>query len=62
MIVENLVAVELKVAKAIDDAHKAQCINHLRATGYPISLLVNFGTPRIEIKRIANPNNPASSI
>src|SRR5262249_47931964 len=55
IIVENCVPIELKSAKAIDDAHMAQCINHLRATGYPIELLINFGTPKIEIKRIANP-------
>jgi GxxExxY protein len=55
LLVENIVPLELKSAKALDDAHKAQCINHLRATGFQIGLLINFGTPKIEIKRIANP-------
>ncbi len=55
LVVEDCVPVELKAAKALDDAHRAQCINHLRATGYQIGLLINFGTPRIEIKRIVNP-------
>ena len=55
LIVEGTVPVELKSAKAIDDAHKAQCLNHLRATGYQIGLLINFGTPKIEIKRMINP-------
>jgi len=55
LVVENLVLIELKAAKALDDIHMAQCLNHLRATGHPIELLINFGTPRIEIKRIANP-------
>jgi GxxExxY protein len=55
LIVENLVPAELKAAKALDDAHRAQCINHLRATGYQIGLLINFGAPKVEIKRIANP-------
>jgi GxxExxY protein len=55
LFVENCIPVELKCAKALDDAHLAQCINHLRATGCPIELLINFGTPKIEIKRIANP-------
>ena len=55
LIVEGTVPIELKSAKAIDDAHKAQCLNHLRATGYQIGLLINFGTPKIEIKRMINP-------
>jgi GxxExxY protein len=56
LIVDGCVPVELKSAKALDDAHRAQCINHLRATGFHIGLLINFGTPKIEIKRIANPH------
>ncbi len=55
LVVEDCVPVELKAAKALDEAHRSQCINHLRATGYRIGLLINFGTPKIEIKRIANP-------
>jgi GxxExxY protein len=55
LIVEGIVPVELKATKALDQAHRAQCLNHLRATGFQIGLLINFGTPRIEIKRIANP-------
>lgn len=55
LVVEDCVPVELKAAKGLDEAHRAQCINHLRATGFQIGLLINFGTPKIEIKRIANP-------
>ena len=52
LLIENCVIVELKVAKAFDDIHAAQCLNYLRATGLKICLLINFGLPRIEIKRI----------
>jgi len=52
--VEQSVLVELKVAKALEDIHIAQCINYLKATGMRLCLLINFGTPRIGIKRIAN--------
>ena len=44
--------VELKVAKAIDEIHHAQCLNYLKATGLHLCLLLNFGKPRLEIKRI----------
>jgi GxxExxY protein len=53
ILVENQVLVELKAIKALDDSHLAQCLNYLRATGLHVCLLINFGTPRIEIRRIA---------
>jgi len=46
------VVVELKALSAIDSPHIAQVINALKATGYQRGLLVNFGTPRLEYKRI----------
>ena len=52
LLVEHIVLVELKVAKTIDDIHRAQCLNYLKATGLHLCLLFNFGKPRLEIKRI----------
>ena len=52
LLVEDLVIVELKTVRTIEDVHKAQCLNYLKATGMKICLLINFGNPRIEIKRI----------
>ena len=52
LLVENLVLVELKATKALDPIHEAQCINYLKATKLPLCLLLNFGTPRLEIKRL----------
>ena len=40
------------MSKALDEAHAAQCLNYLKATGVPVCLLFNFGRPRIELKRI----------
>ena len=54
LLVENQVLVELKAVKAIDNIHQAQCMNYLKATGQTICLLVNFGSPKLEIKRIVN--------
>ena len=54
LIVEQTLLVELKAAKALDPAHHAQCINYLKASGLRLGLLLNFGTPRLEIKRVAN--------
>jgi GxxExxY protein len=54
LLVEGKVLVELKAVKAIEDIHKAQCLHYLKATGKQICLLINFGTPKIQIKRIVN--------
>jgi len=52
LVVENCVVVELKAVKALDDIHAAQCLNYLKATKLKICLLVNFGRPRVELRRI----------
>jgi GxxExxY protein len=52
LLVENQILVELKACKALEDIHFAQCINYLKATGLRICLLLNFGTPKIQVKRI----------
>ena len=52
LLVENIVLVELKAVTALNDIHKAQCLNYLKATGLHLCLLLNFATPRLEIKRI----------
>jgi len=47
------IIVELKAVKALDDVHRAQVHNYLKATGYRLGLLVNFGHyPKVEYERI----------
>jgi GxxExxY protein len=52
LLVQDTVIVELKTTKALDEMHMAQCLNYLKATDLKICLLINFGSPRIEVKRI----------
>jgi GxxExxY protein len=52
LLVNGCVVVELKAVHELDDIHYAQCLNYLKATGVQICLLINFGNPRVEIKRI----------
>jgi len=54
LLVENEVIVELKAVKSIDDIHLAQCLNYLHATGLKVALILNFGTPRLGVKRVVN--------
>lgn len=37
------IIVELKSVSEIDDVHRAQIFNYLKATGYKLGLLINFG-------------------
>jgi len=54
LLVEGQILIELKTVRACDDIHVAQCLNYLKATGLKVCLLINFGKPKIEIKRIVN--------
>ena len=47
------IIVELKAVKVIEDIHRAQVFNYLKATGLRLGLLVNFGHyPKATVKRI----------
>jgi GxxExxY protein len=47
------IIVELKAVSKLTDDHRAQVHNYLRATGYKLGLLVNFGhQPKVEYERI----------
>ncbi|MGJ8725236.1 MAG: GxxExxY protein [Roseibacillus sp.] len=49
------IIVEIKAAKALDNSHRAQTINYLKATGFRLALLVNFGSKgRLEWERFIN--------
>jgi len=54
LFVEEALIVELKAVKALDSSHKAQLLNYLAAAGEGTGLLVNFGAPKLEIKRLYN--------
>jgi GxxExxY protein len=55
LVVNDAVIVEVKSCGALAAAHKAQAINYLKASGLSAGLLINFGNPRLEIRRIYRP-------
>ena len=52
LLVENTVILELKAVPALENRHFAQCMNYLKATNLCLGLLINFGTPSVEIRRV----------
>ena len=52
LVVEDRVIVELKACTAIDRVHQAQLMNYLRASRIKVGLLMNFGRPKLECKRV----------
>jgi len=54
VLVEDEVIVELKAVKALLPEHQAQVINYLKATGKDVGLIVNFGSAKLEYKRLHN--------
>ena len=53
LFVENCVIVEIKALKGLEESHLSQCLNYLKATKMRIGLLINFGKPKVEIRRVA---------
>ncbi len=54
LIIEGRIIVELKAIEAqLGAAHVAQCLNYLRASGLKTALLINFGRPHIDYKRVS---------
>lgn len=52
LLVEDKVVVEIKVAPADNAIDEAQLLNELRATGFKVGLLINFGRTKVEFKRL----------
>lgn len=59
MVVNNLILLELKAARAITPTHEAQLLNYLKATPYEVGLLFNFGPHPKHIRKVfSNHNKP----
>ena len=51
ILVEDKIILELKALEKITDAHRAQTLNYLKATGLQLAILLNFGKQRLEYER-----------
>lgn len=53
-LVADRISVELKAISKLDDTHLAQGLNYLEAYNLEIGLLINFGAPSLEYRRLYN--------
>lgn len=51
LLVEDVLIVELKAVRALADEHIAQLLGYLRSSRKEHGVLVNFGAPRLEIRK-----------
>ena len=51
LFVEGILLVELKAVRSIADEHAAQLLGYLRASRIEHGLLINFGAPKLYIKK-----------
>ena len=54
--IEEKIMLEIKAVIQLEDVHLAQAINYLEAYSMEIGLLINFGSPSLQFKRVMKPN------
>ncbi len=52
ILVDDKIILELKSVKTIIDAHRAQTLNYLKATGIKLTIILNFGKKKLEFERL----------
>ncbi|MCU4165575.1 GxxExxY protein [Carboxylicivirga caseinilyticus] len=50
----NDIIIELKALSDLTSEHESQLINYLKATNKKLGILINFGKPSLQYKRIIN--------
>lgn len=53
-VVEGKVIVEIKKVDEIAEVHVAQLASYLKTLALRVGLILNFGTPTLQIKRVVN--------
>jgi len=51
-VVDNRLVIELKSQPELKETNMAQMLTYLRCSGYKLGLILNFGQPKLAIKRV----------
>ncbi|MEX0800020.1 MAG: GxxExxY protein [Dehalococcoidia bacterium] len=52
LLVDKSVICEIKASSGLTTEHEAQLLNYLKGTGTKVGLLLNFGTRKLQVKRL----------
>ncbi len=52
LVVNSEIIIEIKACVSLADIHIAQILGYLRATGVRHGILINFGSPTLQIKKL----------
>lgn len=52
LVVEDKIIIEVKAVENLEKIHYAQLKHYLKATRFRLGLLINFGNPKLEFKRV----------
>ena len=52
-VIDGKIIVENKASSGLTNNDRAQMINYLKATGYRLGILINYGLPSLEYERLA---------
>ena len=53
-VVNEKIILEYKAVTELLAVHEQQALSYLKATGLPLAIVINFGTPRVQYRRIVN--------
>ncbi len=56
LLVDRSVIVEVKAVRVLQESYGEKLIHYLKSSNLPVGLLLNFGTPSIQIRRKVNSN------
>ena len=54
-VIDEIIILEIKSTNQLNDIHRFQVIKYFASTEYPIALLINFGTDKLEYERMLPP-------
>ncbi len=54
ILVDGKIVLELKSVAKITEAHRAQSLNYLKATGMKLAIVLNFGKESLEYERLVH--------
>jgi len=60
-VIDDKIILELKAVEFMPKSFEAQLIHYLKATEYILGFLINFGTPKLLIKRLVWTGHPRKS-